>query len=131
MSESTPRTITGLTPRRTGGGVHPDASRLIARNRTATPPSGPPSPPTPSPVPTAHRPQAAKTQINAAVHSDLRARIRAAYRATAHAEGHRSFSDFVSSVLEAEAERLEAKYNGGERFTGGEAPLAPGRPLGD
>lgn len=58
-----------------------------------------------------------------------RARIRLADRASAAAEGHRSFSDFVASFLAAEATRLEAKYNDGQRFGGGEQPLPPGRPF--
>ncbi|MFC3690343.1 ParB family protein [Aquipuribacter hungaricus] len=63
------------------------------------------------------------------VPTDLRARIRSAYRATSVQEGHRSFSDFVAGLLEAEATRLEGRYNDGRRFAGGQEPLTPGRPL--
>ena len=65
---------------------------------------------------------AVKAQINVMVASDLRARIRSAYRATSAAERHRSFSDFVASLLEAEAARLEEQYNAGRRFGEGSSP---------
>lgn len=143
------RTIRGFGAARSGGGVHPDASRLLARNRVLPPPSpafarteeadvaevpvvAPPSPRLePSGVSRQQTPgaSAVKTQINVMVATDLRTRIRSAYRATSAAEGHRSFSDFVAGLLEAEAERLEARYNGGRRFEGGQQPLTPGRPL--
>lgn len=144
------RTIRGFGTARNGGGVHPDASRLLARNRVSPPPAPQPvrtnadevteidveRAPVASPRAEARRqvPQAAprpavKAQINVMVPSDLRARIRSAYRATSAGEGHRSFSDFVASLLEAEAARLEKQYNGGQRYGGGEQPLAPGRPL--
>lgn len=138
MSEATPdRTIGGLAPRPRSRGVHPDASRLLARNRTTADPAQPALPRTlqaaPEPV---HQvpvqpPPTAKQQLNASIPHDLRSRIRAAYRATSMAEGHRSFSDFVAAVLEAEAQRLEDQYNDGRRFTGGEHNLPTGRPLGD
>lgn len=150
------RTIRGFGAARGGGGVHPDASRLLARNRTspapvpavapsANPPggrrSGEAAPATrPSTLPTeseggervaeeASTAATVKTQINVMVPTDLRTRIRSAYRATSATEGHRSFSDFVAGLLEAEAKRLEARYNDGRRFRGGEQPLTPGRPL--
>ncbi len=161
MSEQqTPdRTIRGFGAARSGGGVHPDASRLLARNRVSPPPPAlaPAPAPAPQPVrtdaadgteidvdrapavlPRAEAPQQVaqaaprptiKAQINVMVPSDLRARIRSAYRATSAAEGHRSFSDFVATLLEAEAARLEEQYNAGQRFGGGEQPLTPGRPL--
>lgn len=141
MSEATPdRTIAGLAPRARTGGVHPDASRLLARNRTAPGATQPPA--VPRALHAAAQPQfepeaavepaaTAKQQVNASIPHDLRTRIRAAYRATSVAEGHRSFSDFVAAVLEAEAQRLEARYNDGQRFTGGEQNLPTGRPLGD
>ena len=137
MSEATPnRTITGLGPPKARRGVHPDASRLIARNRpTPTPGSEPdlvvdvkPVAVAPAAVVVA---QPIKQQLNVSIPRDLRARVRAAYRATAPAENHRSFSDFIAAVLEAEAVRLENQYNDGRRFSGGEVELASGRPLGD
>ncbi|GGC17620.1 ParB family protein [Cellulomonas carbonis] len=143
MSEPAPnRTITGFGARPRSGGVHPDASRLLARNRTTqpapeasvslSPPATvapiPPAPTPPAPA-AARRPTKAKEQLNVAVPRDVRARIRAAYRATAHTEGHTSFSDLISAVLDAEATRLEQQYNEGRPFTGGEQPLPPGRPL--
>lgn len=148
------RTIRGFGAARSGGGVHPDASRLLARNRVATParrvdpepaartavvpdaetgPVAQPSDVEPQRAPVAPARTAAtgavKTQMNVMVPTDLRARIRSAYRVTAAPEGHRSFSDFVASLLEEEAKRLEARYNDGRPFGGGEQPLAPGRPL--
>ncbi|WP_250444008.1 hypothetical protein [Actinotalea sp. C106] len=143
--EAPQRTISGLKPppgRRPG--VHPDASRLLARNRQATPAPAVQDPaPTPalvSPQVTVPQPAANQTprsgeglkeQLNVSVLRDVRRRIRAAYRATSVAEGHRSFSDFVTSLLEAEARRLENTYNGGQPFTGGERELPAGRPLSD
>lgn len=145
MSEPTPtRTITGFgSPRGRTGGVHPDASRLIARNRAPQPAEAEPtalSAPVPAertstaPTPAAAAPirrVSAKEQLNAAVPVDVRARIRAAYRATGAAEGHRSFSDLIAALLDVEATRLEQRYNNGQPFTGGEHALPPGRPLGD
>ena len=137
MSEESPdRTIGGLAPRPRLRGVHPDASRLLARNRTANPAQGVPprslqAAPEPVPAAPAEQPAAAKQQLNASIPHDLRSRIRAAYRATSVAEGHRSFSDFIAAVLEAEAQRLEDRYNNGQRFAGGERSLPTGRPLGD
>lgn len=147
------RTIRGFGAARNGGGVHPDASRLLARNRV-TPPNraATPSPGAPAAdaarveavrvyatsdaVPAVTPPStkgessgAVKTQINVTVSTDLRTRVRSAYRATSAAEKHRTFSDFAASLLEAEASRLEAQYNDGQRFGGGQEPLTPGRPL--
>lgn len=123
-TEPPSRTITGLgAPRASGGGVQADVRRLLARNRTATTPPAPAA--QPGPV------RRAKEQLNVTVPGDVRARIRAAYRYTALAEGHRSFSDLISSLLEAEAARLEGQYNDGRPFTGGGDALPPGRPLGD
>lgn len=44
------------------------------------------------------------------------ARMRGAIFATRHEEGYRGLSDFIDSVLMAEVERLEAKYNDGQPF---------------
>lgn len=99
------------------------ARRLLARNRPAQPTS--PPPPEPSPA------RRAKEQLNVAVPVDVRRRIRAAYRYTAVPEGHRSFSDLITSLLEAEATRLEAEYNDSQPFTGGDDSLPAGRPLVD
>ena len=72
-----------------------------------------------------------KQQLNVSIPRDVRARIRAAYRATAATEGHRSFSDFIAAIVEAEARRLETQYNNGRTFAGGEIELVSGRPMGD
>jgi hypothetical protein len=138
MSEATPdRTISGLGPPRARSGVHPDASRLLARNRTTPPqPAGPGGQATDASrvaavVAGGAGTQTIKQQLNVSIPRDLRARVRAAYRATATAEGHRSFSDFIASVVEGEACRLEVKYNDGRPFVGGEIELVSGRPMGD
>jgi hypothetical protein len=119
------RTITGLgAPRRRVGGVRADASRLIASNRAAQPDPAAAAKPRPSA-------RAVKEQLNVAIPVDVRARIRAAYRYTGVTEGHRTFSDLITSLLEAEARRLEGQYNDGRTFTGGDQPLPGGRPLGE
>ena len=128
MSETSPnRVITGLgAPRaRTGGGVHADASRLIARNRAGQTPTAA------APMSATKPARAVKEQLNVAVPIDVRARIRAAYRYTGVTEGHRTFSDLVTALLEVEARRLEDQYNDGRPFTGGDQPLPGGRPLTD
>jgi len=129
MSEPAPnRTITGLgAPRaRPSGGVHADASRLLARNRAPQP-----GPASAGPADQPKSGQRAKEQLNVAIPVDVRARIRAAYRYTGVTEGHRTFSGLITSLLEAEARRLESQYNDGRPFTGGGEPLPSGRPLGE
>ena len=119
------RTITGLgAPRRRVGGVRADASRLIASNRAAQPDPAAAAQPRPSA-------RAAKEQLNVAIPVDVRSRIRAAYRYTGVSEGHRTFGDLIASLLDAEAHRLEAQYNEGRPFTGGDQPSPGGRPLAD
>lgn len=137
MSEATPdRTITGLGAQRARLGVHPDASRLLARNR-AMPTSAEQAGPGLELTPIASAPaggvgqHSIKQQLNVSIPRDVRARIRAAYRATAATEGHRSFSDFIAAIVEAEARRLETQYNNGRPFAGGEIELVSGRPMGD
>ena len=53
-----------------------------------------------------------------------------AAQATSAAEGHRTFGDLISALLEAEAARLEGLYNGAAPFADGHVPLPAGRPLG-
>jgi hypothetical protein len=60
----------------------------------------------------------------------LRNRARAAYRVTSFAEQDSSWSDMLGKALLAEVERREHAHNRGERFSGGEEPLTPGRPIG-
>jgi hypothetical protein len=36
----------------------------------------------------------------------------------------------LAKALLAEVERREAEHNDGDRFTGGDGPLRPGRPIG-
>ena len=57
-------------------------------------------------------------------------RMRAAFVDTSAAEGHESLSAFICSVLEREVERLEEKYNGGERYRKGARGVRRGRPVG-
>lgn len=57
-------------------------------------------------------------------------RMRAAFLATSAAEGHESLSAFICAVLEREVERLEEKYNGGERYRKGTRGVRRGRPVG-
>lgn len=57
-------------------------------------------------------------------------RMRAAFVDTAAAEGHESLSAFICAVLEREVERLEEKYNGGERYRKGARGVRRGRPVG-
>lgn len=60
----------------------------------------------------------------------LRNRARAAYRLTSSVENDSTYSEMLSKALIAELERREALHNRGVPFTGGEEPLAPGRPIG-
>lgn len=128
--EAPSRTISGLAPRRPPRGVHPDASRLLAQNRSVTtvPAVAPVTVSTTQPSTAVAKSTA---QLNVSIPNDVRHRIRAAYRATSVVEGRRSFSDLVTAVLAAEAERLEERYNNGQPFSGGEQALPAGRPLGD
>lgn len=57
-------------------------------------------------------------------------RMRAAFVDTSAAEGHESLSAFICAVLEREVERLEEKYNGGERYRKGTRGVRRGRPVG-
>ena len=57
-------------------------------------------------------------------------RMRAAFVDTSADEGHESLSAFMCSVLEREVERLEEKYNGGDRYRKGTRRVRRGRPVG-
>jgi hypothetical protein len=57
-------------------------------------------------------------------------RMRAAFIDTSLAEGHETLSAFICAVLEREVERLEEKYNGGERYRKGSRGVRRGRPVG-
>lgn len=67
--------------------------------------------------------------VTFAIPQDLRTRARAMFRATAQVEGDDSFAGMLCSIIERECERREARYNAGERFTGGEQMLLPGRKI--
>lgn len=71
-----------------------------------------------------------KTTVTFYLTETLRNRARAAYRSTSFEEKDSSWSEMLNKALIAEVERREAEYNRGEMFTGSEAPLTPGRPIG-
>ncbi|RFA06771.1 hypothetical protein B7R21_18530 [Subtercola boreus] len=72
----------------------------------------------------------ADVKVTVLASPQLRDRVRAAYTMTHAQENHRTFSEFVCSLLEAEASRLETVYNSGHPFVGGDRSLPRGRPLG-
>jgi len=62
------------------------------------------------------------------VGEERRAQLRAAYTLTHLQEGHRTFSEFIASALDAEIQRLESKYNQGQRFETAEQGVTRGGP---
>ncbi|WP_176714751.1 ParB family protein [Leifsonia xyli] len=73
---------------------------------------------------------AKRTTITFYLSEGLRNRARAAYRSTSFEEKDSSWSEMLNKALLAEVERREAAYNDGEKFTGTDEPLSPGRPIG-
>ncbi|WP_348789645.1 hypothetical protein [Leifsonia sp. NPDC080035] len=73
----------------------------------------------------------ARTTVTFYLPDELRNRARAAYRSTSNVEGDRSWSEMVGKALLAEVQRRETLHNGGRAFIGSDAPLPPGRPIGD
>lgn len=71
-----------------------------------------------------------RTTITFYLTEGLRNRARAAYRSTSFEEKDSSWSEMLNKALLAEVERREAEYNDGEKFTGNDGPLSPGRPIG-
>jgi hypothetical protein len=130
MSESTPRTIGGLTPR---SASKPDLSRLQRRNRPEVIPAPEPVPERPSELPKSSAPTrvsdtaTSTDRITVYIDHALRLRARTAYRATAHLEGDRTWSDFIEGAILREVERREQTHNAGESYPGTDGPLAPGR----
>lgn len=62
---------------------------------------------------------------------DFTDRMRGAITYTIPQEGPRTLSDFINAAIEAEVERLEAKYNNGAQFPPvGAKGIAQGRPMG-
>lgn len=123
------RTVSGLAPRRPQ--VTGDLSRLQAKNRTPIPP-----PPSSSaltktpPVPTATTDDnAGKKRITVYIDNEIFTRARGVHKATAHLEDDRSWSQFIEKALLREAEARERSHNNGERYSGSDTPLSPGRPL--
>ena len=105
-------------PRPAGDGV----KNLLKSNR----PSGTqtPEPLAQVPEPAASTtPAAGKKQVTFYIEGADRRRAKAAYKATSSQEDHGSWSDFVARALMNEVLRLEASYNNGEPFPGGNANL--------
>lgn len=93
--------------------THPDSADSFAApsRRTPKPPS--------------------KTKVGFYQAPEDAARARAAYDWTRPHEGHRSFSDFISSAVMREVERLEEKYQDGQPWPALEpGELPTGKPLG-
>jgi hypothetical protein len=152
MSESTDRTIGGLTPRRN---KHAPLRRLLRENRPVTsapvvtesvkatptlpatpdlPRRTPPNAPTvtftgsearvPLPAP------AKKPTVSVYMRTAERDAARATYKATKHLENDERFSDFVAKAIHAEVRRREEAHNDGRPFESrGAEPLSPGRPM--
>lgn len=57
-------------------------------------------------------------------------RMRAAFIATRHLTGYRTLSDFICSVVEAEVQQLEERYNEGKPFATEPNGVPRGRPIG-
>lgn len=152
MSESTDRTIGGLTPRRNADAP---LRRLLRENRPVTPapvvaesveatPAVPATPELPRRIAT-HAPTVApvgseaagsaagaakKSTVSVYMHAAERDAARATYKATKHLENDESFSDFVAKAVHAEVRRREEAHNDGRPFESrGAEPLSPGRPM--
>lgn len=123
-----PRRIDGLPPR----AAKPDVSRLIKDARTASPVSAPsetaPAPRSPAPRILPSR-SGRKPSLTVYVPTELQSRARAAFRQTRDAENNDTFSEMIAEAIEAEVNRREQVYNGGQPFSGGAGPLPTGRPL--
>ena len=144
MSDAPDRRIGGLAPR----GPAPDLSILQRKNRrppvsVTAEPAGVDTPPPavealsdvqdaePQPIVGTRSTAAKAGQVRQTIYlgAQLRDRARAAFRATQHAEGDRSWSEFVETAIRAETERREVRHNGGTPYTPDSVPLRPGRPL--
>jgi hypothetical protein len=123
------RIVSGLAPRRPQ--VTGDLSRLQAKNRTPVPP--PPSSSTSTETPAgstaAADDNAGKKRITVYIDNEIFTRARGVHKATAHLEDDRSWSQFIEKALLREAEARERSHNNGERYSGSDTPLSPGRPL--
>ena len=152
MSESTDRTIGGLTPRRNADAP---LRRLLRENRPVTPapvaaesveatPTVPATPELPKRIPTNAPPAAPagseaagsaagaakKPTVSVYMHAAERDAARATYKATKHLENDESFSDFVAKAVHAEVRRREEAHNDGRPFESrGAESLPPGRPM--
>lgn len=131
-NEGTNRRVAGPPPRPQAAG----ASSLIRSLRSAEADPHPESPslelvPRPASAPIQSKPvDLPSVKITAMASPELRDRVRAAFTMTHAQERHRTFSDFVCAILEAETDRLEKRYNEGQPFDGGDRSLPRGRPLG-
>lgn len=123
------RVVSGLAPRRPQ--VTGDLSRLQAKNRTPVPPPPSSSASTETPPgPTATTDDnAGKKRITVYIDNEIFTRARGVHKATAHLEDDRSWSQFIEKALLREAEARERSHNKGERYSGSDTPLSPGRPL--
>ena len=122
MSQSRPP-IGPPPPRPASEGV----KNLLKSNRASgaqTPEAAQVSEPAPRPVSSG-----GKKQVTFYIEEADRKRAKAAYKATNSQEGHDSWSDFVARALMKEVLHLEATYNNGKPFPGGNANLTPGRRL--
>ena len=118
-------TLAGASPVTAATQPAPSVAAKQAPEATTTTPTSVARAQTPAPSTSGK-----KTKVAYYQDAELAARIRGAFQATAHLEGHRSFSDFHATVMEAELERLEEKYNSGRPYEGA-APKSGrlGRPL--
>lgn len=123
------RIVSGLAPRRPQ--VTGDLSRLQAKNRTPVPPPPSSSASTETPPgPTATTDDnAGKKRITVYIDNEIFTRARGVHKATAHLEDDRSWSQFIEKALLREVEARERSHNNGERYSGSDTPLSPGRPL--
>jgi hypothetical protein len=69
------------------------------------------------------------TKVSAYLSESTYVRARAAFKSAAHLEGDSSWSDFVDSALQREAQRREAAHHYGHPFSATTSKLSPGRPL--
>lgn len=139
MTDNAPRRIEGLQPRATK-----PLARLLKSERDAAP-AEPASEPAVAEVTSsetrqpaaATKPRGRKTSPSTPgrkpsatfyIPEALQIRGRAAFRHTQILEGDESYSHMVAKAYEAEVQRREALYNGGQPFSGG-GPLPAGRPL--
>ncbi|WP_336661143.1 hypothetical protein [Leucobacter sp. MMO-4] len=92
-------------------------------------PASPAPAPKPKPKAEAPAPVVEKQQLGVKVSKDLKDRARAAFRHARFHEQVPTFGEFVENALEAEIQRLEGLYNGGEKFEPDSENLPRGRTI--